>query len=88
MSDNNEQSTSITDSTNQRASRARAFKLKKWILNIESSSTKTPAMEAKLDEYYTELKELQDSRGGFNRHTAATIIKTTSTTLKENGRYW
>lgn len=73
MSTNNKQLNNTTDSDNQRTSRARALKLKKWILNINNSSTKTLEMEAKLTQYHSELEQLQETRSGLNRHAVVGI---------------
>lgn len=68
----------------QREDRARAFKLKKWIANIESQSSKTFDMEQKLTEYYRELEQLQDKRGGSRDNASSQVINGLRNAIKQD----
>ena len=86
--DSEDSKPSPSDPKRQREKRARAFKLKKWILNIESQSNKSPLMEQKLEAYYIELNQLQGERGGLNENTAQNIMKITKKQIKDRRIEW
>lgn len=72
----------------QRRDRARAFKLKKWIMSIENQPTKSLQMKQKLEEYYNELKELQIERSQFNESATSTIIDNIRSKTRKNRKDW
>jgi hypothetical protein len=73
------------ETTTHRKMRARVFKLKKWIVNIEGVSKKTPAIKAKLKSFYNELDMIQGYRGGFTKNTVSSIMDGVKTRRNING---
>lgn len=82
MNWNDEQDAVPFESDAQRKNRAKAFKLKKWIMNIEKQPKKSLEMKRKLAEYYKELDEIQDKRGGFTQDIAKSLIDSKKTRIR------
>lgn len=74
------------ETDNQRKARARAFKLKKWITNIERQSKKSLEMERTLESYYNELNELQEQRA-FNKSPVTNKTRADIQTREEHRGY-
>lgn len=77
----------ISNEIKRQRERACALKLKRWISYIESQENKTLDMKKKLTQYYRDLEELQNKRGGSRENASRQVINGLKNTIRKNTDY-